>query len=270
LRKLEALAAAGLDDPAVTALNATKKFELLCRACRDNKPNLARRLVTVHGASVQAADCDSPLFRAAEGGNEALVVWLLEAGADPNGTCLADSEALTPLRAAAYQGNVGVLKLLLDAGARVNDVFGESRVTALWQSVSRNEIEAARLLLSRGGEPNAVNVDGDTPLMCAVYDSNLAMVQLLLPVTDVLRVDAKGRSVLHFAASQENDEMDAVVQHFVDAGIGVDIATGTVIHKRTGKETTGFTPLHCACVGGNYHAVKRLLEAAPCCEFIGP
>ena len=102
------------------------------------------------------------------GSHEALVAWLLEAGADPNKYFSVDGVPLTPLGAAAVEGNVCVLRSLVDAGARVNDVCGKMRATPLHICVKESHVEAARLLLSRGADPNAVSTDGDTQLLYAL------------------------------------------------------------------------------------------------------
>jgi hypothetical protein len=87
------------------------------------------------------------------------------------------------------------------------------------------------------------------------------MVQLLLPVSDVRLVNIDGKSVLHVAAKDGSDEVvDAVVQHFVDAGISVDMDT-LVASREDNDDISGISPLQLACKKGRYHAAKRLLEA---------
>jgi ankyrin repeat protein len=105
--------------------------------------------------------------------------WFFEAGA-------------TPFVRAAQSGDVELMKLLLARGAdpRIPTDFGDTALTAAsgigWvegvtyeHSVKEN-IEAIRLLLDLGLDPNSANKDGRTPLMGAALKGRNEVVQLLV------------------------------------------------------------------------------------------
>ncbi len=88
-----------------------------------------------------------PLHEAAESGNVALVIWLLNHGARVDLT----STGETALHAAVRSDNLATVTALLDAGARPNaqDVDGWTPLFCL------RSPEVARLLLDRGADPTA-------------------------------------------------------------------------------------------------------------------
>jgi ankyrin repeat protein len=143
-----------------------------------------------------------------------VVVLALRNGADPNAALVdkppGDSaereqnlvldKATTPLFRAAMSGDVEIMSLLLDAGANPLAPT-EGNTTPLmaaagvgWhQSINRGReadaIEALELLLARGGDLNAANHAGDTPLHGATLRGSTAIIQFL--VDHGARVDTK-------------------------------------------------------------------------------
>ncbi|XP_029282146.1 ankyrin repeat and SOCS box protein 2-like [Cottoperca gobio] len=176
----------------------------------------ALRLLLKHGADInsQAADGATPLYEAAKNGHEEIVEFLLSQKADANKP---GKTGLLPLHVAAQRGNYiivsmlisatsktrvhragisplhlaaernrdDILEALLEAGFDVNAQLSEERMrlyqdhrsTALYFSVFNNNIDAVRMLLAAGSDPN---LDAFRPLMVAASQSCIQTVTLLV------------------------------------------------------------------------------------------
>ena len=104
-----------------------------------------------HGADVNLASKSdgTPLMIAASRGDFNMVKLLLEHHANPN---LQDKDGQTALMAAVSGKHVDILVPLLDAGARLETKDNYSKYTALAFAVQGHDLEAARILLSRGAD----------------------------------------------------------------------------------------------------------------------
>jgi len=99
------------------------------------------------GANVNAqGSSNAPLFVAAGEGNQDVVRYLLDEGADLEAR---DSSGATALAEAAYYGHLGVVKELLLRGADINSVGRGG--TALDLAASRNQTAVVDLLKHHGG-----------------------------------------------------------------------------------------------------------------------
>ena len=96
------------------------------------------------GHRLWRASCDGDLFR---------VRLFLLLGADVNYTCGSGS----PLHAAAYNGDVKLIKILLSHGAIV-DKEAKFGITPLYEARSNRHLEAERLLLSQGANPDTSHI----------------------------------------------------------------------------------------------------------------
>lgn len=165
---VDKLIAAGANVQAVSWRDETA----LILAIQYENYDTARRLVQVHGASVNPVDIrpveTSALYAAVEQKNVPMATFLLDNGANIN-TQLASPHYL--LRKAANQHDLDMIRLLVNRGANVNQRF-------LWGSTALHVLAAARgvevadsirFLLSQGADVNARDDDANTPLMIAVF-----------------------------------------------------------------------------------------------------
>ena len=133
---------------------------------------LARRhvdvvaLLVARGADVNVDNqlLGTPLHVAAGTGKEALVLLLLDNGADL--AVARGSDGFTPLHVAAQAGRTPVVRLLLDRGADVNVLsHGEIGAPALHLAELRGRTELAQML--RDGGATAPSVEPIATLMAA-------------------------------------------------------------------------------------------------------
>ncbi|XP_071324026.1 ankyrin repeat and SOCS box protein 2-like isoform X2 [Trachinotus anak] len=174
------------------------------------------RFLLKHGADInsQAADGATALYEAAKNGHEEIVELLLSQNADankPGKTGLlplhiaaqrgsdtivsmlipATSKArirrtgISPLHVAAERNRDEVLEALIEAGFDVNaqlseersKLYEDRRSTVLYFSVINNNIDAVRMLLTAGADPN---LDVFKPLMVAARLGCIQTVTLLV------------------------------------------------------------------------------------------
>jgi ankyrin repeat protein len=134
---------------------------------------------------------DQNLLQAALEGDLTRVCVLISMGANVN---VADAESfplglewnITPLMCAAARGHLDILRALLAAGADVSaatkahKVDGGGGSQALHYALKRRQVDAARLLLDAGADPNAVGNSASVPLTCALEQMDLEAVRLML------------------------------------------------------------------------------------------
>ncbi len=235
-------------------------------AARDGNLEAVRALVEA-GADVDqvsGGDGSSPMVIAASNGHFTVTQYLLDQGADPN---LANTDGLAPLNATVHmryapvswapnpifdQEVVGPLELiqaLLDRGADPNQRlrrklwFSPSShdrswvehvgATPFWRAAMSSDVEAMRLLVAAGADPNLSTDSDTTPLMVAAGigwtgnlsqnapDSFRAAVEYCVELgNDINAIDADGFTALHGAASRGESE---VVRYLVEHGARVDV-----------------------------------------------
>ena len=194
-----------------------------------------------------ASDGMIPLSMAAASGHEAVSIFLVENGADPN----AFDGGAAPLHYAVMEGisylhfrssMPELVKTLLAHGADPDVQLVESRVdgfranlrgaTPLVIAATSADIDTIRILLDAGADPQLPTRSRVTPLMAAAgmlrreafpegkEDDALAALELMVALGgDVTAVDVDGRTALHMATHLA---ADGVVRFLGDHGAHVD------------------------------------------------
>ncbi|XP_022980787.1 ADP-ribosylation factor GTPase-activating protein AGD3-like [Cucurbita maxima] len=103
-------------------------------------------------------------------------------GGTGDGQPIEDLEGCTLLHLTCETGDIGMLELLLQCGANVNAIDSRHQ-SALHHCIVKGKTGFAKLLLSRGADPRAVNGDGKTPLELAV-ELKLNDVEVLAILSD--------------------------------------------------------------------------------------
>jgi E3 ubiquitin-protein ligase mind-bomb len=129
--------------------------------------------------SLQDSEGDTPLHDAISKKRDDMVALLLEGEAD---ITVANNNGFNCLHHAALRGNIGALRLLLP---RLPALFGvndqkDDGFTALHLAALNNHLEASQALLQAGANPDAQNVNLQTPLHLAVERRNIQIVRLLV------------------------------------------------------------------------------------------
>ena len=186
----------------------------------------------------------APIALACVNGNAAVVRLLLDAGVDPD-TTLAEGE--TALMTAARTGAQDVVELLLDYGADVNAAEAWRGQTALMWAAAEGHAHLVPTMLSHGADVSARSAQGWTPLLFAVREGEIGVVQTLLeagvgageslPVTQGRRRggtsaerEATGLDAFLLAAANAHYELGALL---VDRGADVNVASRgwTALHQ---------------------------------------
>ena len=123
------------------------------------------------------------LFAAIEKHDLDRLAALLSRGADPNAV-KPDWPGWLALHAAVNEleegGSVEAVVLLLRHGASVDGLDPSRDATPLLMALFRNQLEAARMLLAAGANPNVVGSEGDSPLRWCVERGDTEMAATLL------------------------------------------------------------------------------------------
>ena len=200
-------------------------------------------LLLKRGADVEATDVDgdTPLHIAVGVNNREVVVLLLRHGAS---VAAVNNRGFTPLHfAAAVEGCEDNVGLLLDHGANINAKEATTGFTPLHIAARHEHAQCAALLLKRGADVEAADVDGDTPLHIAVRESSCEVVVLLLRHgADVEVADRDGDTPLHLAAMDGREDN---VRLLLDHGANINAMDGhgnTPLHLSLAEPTPGWTP----------------------------
>lgn len=170
-------------------------------ACRRGDAQSFNMLIAA-GADfrVQNAEGISPLMIACQHGWEELTTALLEFGADPG---VRDKHGRTALFHVGTRNDMQLITLLLKKGADINTV-DNSGIRPVFLAVSPG-IGSRRLavLIDAGADFKTTNpLTGGTPLMAAAVNGNVEAVKLLLEKgADPNAVDIRGSSALAMASN---------------------------------------------------------------------
>ena len=154
-----------------------------------------------------------------------------------------------PVADAAMGQDIETLRSLITAGANVDGAQGDG-MTGLHWAAKHGDVEAARMLLDAGAEPDArTRIGGHTPLHVAAAQGQADVAGALL--TAGAQADAwttTGATSLHFAAaSGSGDAVDRLIAHGADANA----------RERQWQQT----PLMFAAAANRVDAVRALMKA---------
>lgn len=109
-------------------------------------------------------DANREFIRAAKSGNAEKLRVLLEA--NPNMIHARDTDGSTALHCATWKGHQAVVAFLLSAGADVNIHSNNEHwgTTPLHAAAHANQATIAQMLIDNGADVNAHDKDGKTPL----------------------------------------------------------------------------------------------------------
>ena len=139
---------------------------------------------------------DTPLGRAAGGGDLAAMTVLLDQGADPNAP---GAHGMTPLASAARNGRVEAIELLLARGADPHRGCGVNGWTPLLHALHKDQQAAAERLIATCTAPSA-ELD-DALFMAAGYAQADAVAALLKRGADARKDFGDGANALSNAVS---------------------------------------------------------------------
>lgn len=196
------------------------------------------RLLVAKGADVNAASKAgrTPILSAASSPSGAgAMKFLLDHGADPKARDRAGFNLLIPAAAA----DASLAGLLIDKGLDLKLSADEGGFTPLHIASGAGNLPSAKLLLSKGANPNAANtfggkvkygdiqLKGITPLMLASTLGTPEMVNTLLDAgANVNAQDVRGMTPLMYALSTENQNV-AVAKVLIARGAKLDVKSGT-------------------------------------------
>lgn len=143
-------------------------------------------------------------------------------------------------------GNVRVIEHLLSTKPSLINITDEKLWTPLHWAASEGEIEVVELLISRGADVNARDLEGETPLFGAVDHSTDVSSILLEAGSDVNTRNYEGKTALHkLAYYGERIESKFLIEH------GAKIKV---------KDNDGRSPLHYAALSGLQEEVVLLIS----------
>ena len=213
---------------------------------------------------VPSAFAKSPLIEAAKAGDRAAALALIEKRADVNAP---EPDGTTALHWAAHNGDVELVQRLIRAGANVKAVndFG---ATAMSEAAVLAEPQLLAALLEAGGDVESPNADGQTALMLVARTSRVDAARLLIKRgANVNAIEKwRGQTPLIWAVAQNQP---AMVRELIGAGADVNIQA-TV--NNWGRQVTaepraiyrpagGLTPLLYAAREGCVDCVPALVDA---------
>lgn len=157
-------------------------------------------LLLASGAKPNAAtpEGQTALMAAAQSGDERAVKALLAAGADAQAK---DGADVSPLAAAVLAGHAAVVMLLAEGA------FG-SLDHALQLAAVKGHTPVMAVLMDRGASPQAVSVDGRTPMMFAAQHGHIEAVKLLRQRgASVTALDENLKTAANHAEESGHDEV---------------------------------------------------------------
>ncbi|KAF4948082.1 hypothetical protein FGADI_9869 [Fusarium gaditjirri] len=201
----------------------------------------------------------TPLWLAIHQRESYMAERLLNAGANPNkpslvvcrDRCCHISGYEMPLKQAICQFDNWLIELLTDKGASIHRLI-DGNSTPLLVSLERGNKDAAVLFLSRGADPNVVDISGRyTALGLALYHhASLSTVQFLIDYGSDVNMPSVWGTPLEQAVRESSRQHDTIER------CQLLLAAGANVNASTGK-----TALQLAAASNEIELVKLLIEA---------
>jgi hypothetical protein len=174
-------------------------------------------------------------WAASASGDDQIVQWLLDAGADAN---VPDQWNGTAPELASSGGHSQVVQRLIDAGADVNHI-GITFGTALTAATSAGHDTVVRQLLEAGADVNARSLSGRTALYWAVEKSHHQVTRRLLDAGADLNVEAPPSRTDHEQMVHRLLRIEPIIQALGMADSDGDLAKSTLLAECRVKGVTG-------------------------------
>ncbi|XP_069373966.1 ankyrin repeat and SOCS box protein 3 isoform X2 [Paralichthys olivaceus] len=165
--------------------------------------------------NIQAADLATPLLIASQEGHQACVDLLLDHGADPNQDCSNNWPQL-PIHAAAEFGHIGVLRRLIAVTDRVCD-RDDNMVSPLYVAIHNHQDKCVELLLREGYSPNAQDCTRSlglsSPLSFALCHSSTKPYSESVRLLVAAGVRLVEETWIHALATDKTDLLELILEH---------------------------------------------------------
>ncbi|KZS17816.1 putative Serine/threonine-protein kinase 33 [Daphnia magna] len=171
-------------------------------------------------------------------------------------------DGLTPAHIAAQnESNCGwrLLKLLLDNNADPNASFQNGTTPVHWAAMNQGNYaaEILKYLLDHGGDSEKIDKNGLKPIHYATLNTNdfaFTLLDVLLKERGANVTDSTGRTLLHFAVSNEGDHAQEILNKLLENKENPNVG-----------DNEGRTPLHLAISDERIQQVEtiRLLLRYP-------
>ena len=218
------------------------RFDLFQSASHGNL-EAVKDLVIKHDANVNEIHPITkfqPLHFATFGCHPEVINFLLDRGADINNPA---KDLITPLHIVSLEYGYSLPASQFLASSRDGAELKPNQII----SAQEGYIAVAKLLLIRGANIEAADIDGNTPLLIVAQKGNVEMFKLLLEKgADVNAQDKCRKTPIHLAARNGNVEMFKLL---LEKGADVNA-----------QDEYDFTPLHIAILYNHYKAAETLIE----------
>ncbi|CAH0549306.1 unnamed protein product [Brassicogethes aeneus] len=185
------------------------------------------------------------LHVAAATGNVEIAKVLLSKDADIDAQ---DINGYSPLIYAVRKNHTETAKFLINKGADVNLRGSKDNATALHDAAATGNVEIANVLVSNGADINAQDINGYSPLMCAVSNNHTETAESLINQgADVKLCCSKDkRMALHVAAATGNVKIAKVL-----------LSNGADINA---QDINGYSPLMFAVIKNHTETAEFLIN----------
>lgn len=192
----------------------------LCEAAAHGDVRLVEGLIE-QGADIEGKNenRDTPMHVAVQANQAAVVMALIEAGADP--TAASGSPKLPPLFQAAAAGHIDLAAALIESGHVDPQQTDQNDVASYFYAVVKTgSVDGIKLLLANGAEANGSQHGGSRPVMAAIKRESAPLVRLLISHgASVKGSDNSGTSIME--AAVKTGSLD-IVRPVLEAGGDVD------------------------------------------------